>query len=69
MNWAYITLIVLAVFGVMLTVLWVRASRLDRLHRKVVGTRVALDKQLALRAAAAADLANSGLLDPASSIL
>jgi len=48
---------------------WVAASRLDRLHRKVVALRAVLDTQLVRRASAAAELAASGLLDPVSAVL
>ena len=48
---------------------WVVASRLDRLHRKVAGTRAVLDNQLVRRASVAAELSWSGLLDPVSSVL
>jgi hypothetical protein len=58
-----------AALAVLLFLLFRRATRLDRLHRKVVATRVALEGQLVRRAIAAADLAKSGLLDPASSML
>ncbi len=45
------------------------ARRLDRLHRRVEGAAAALDNQLLRRATAATDLAISGVLDPASSML
>ena len=45
------------------------AARLDRLHARVEGARAALDAQLQRRASATAQLATSGLLDPASSVL
>lgn len=69
MSWSEITLVVLVAVGVVVWVAWVWASRLDRLHRKVAASRIALDAQLVRRASAAADLATSGLLDPASSVL
>lgn len=56
----------------MLLALWTvlgAATRLDRLHRRVIGARTTLDAQLVRRAAAAWDLAVSGYLDPASSIM
>ena len=49
--------------------IWVAASRLDRLHRKVQALRAVVDTQLVRRASAAAELAASGLLDPASAVL
>ncbi|HET6969280.1 MAG TPA: hypothetical protein VFI44_13405 [Ornithinibacter sp.] len=45
------------------------AARLDRLHAKVEGAMSALDAQLVRRAEAALELANSGVLDPASALL
>lgn len=45
------------------------ASRLDRLHARVEGSRDALDAQLVRRAAVALELATSARLDPASSVL
>lgn len=45
------------------------AARLDRLHHRVQGARATLDNQLLRRAQAAGDLAASGLLDPAASVL
>lgn len=45
------------------------ASRLNRLHHRVDGARGALENQLLRRATAAGELAVSGLLDPASSLL
>lgn len=45
------------------------ATRLDRLHARVEGARSALDAQLVRRASVALQLATSGLLDPATSVL
>jgi hypothetical protein len=45
------------------------AGRLDRLHIRVDRATQALDLQLARRAAVAAELAASGLLDPATSLV
>lgn len=45
------------------------ASRLDRLHHQVETARAALDGQLVRRSAVALEVASSGLLDPASSVL
>ena len=45
------------------------ASRLDRLHAKVEGAVSALDAQLVRRAEAALELATSGAVDPATSLL
>jgi len=45
------------------------ASRLDRLHAKVEGAVSALDAQLVRRAEATLELATSGAVDPATSLL
>ena len=45
------------------------AARLDRLHAQVEGAMSALDAQLVRRAEATLELANSGVLDPASALL
>ena len=68
MIWTIVVLAVLAVVLWSFYVSW-RASRLDRLHNRTEATRTALDLALVRRASAAAELASSGLLDPASSLL
>lgn len=45
------------------------ASRLDRLHSRVEGALSALDAQLVRRAESTLELANSGELDPSSSLI
>ncbi|GGO82448.1 hypothetical protein [Wenjunlia tyrosinilytica] len=45
------------------------AGRLDRLHARIDAARAALDAQLLRRASVAQELATSGLLDPAASIV
>ncbi len=69
MTGTEIALVILV--GVALGLLWVwrRASRLDRLHRKLAATRMTLESELTRRATAAARLASSGVLDPVSSVL
>lgn len=69
MTWSDVTLLTTAVLLLLLWWVWVAASRLDRLHRKVSASRAALDTQLVRRASASAELAASGLLDPVSSVL
>ncbi|MEU2201368.1 hypothetical protein [Isoptericola sp. NPDC019482] len=69
MTWSELALVVLVVAAVAVWLAWISASRLDRLHRKVVASRIALQAQLARRAGAAIDLASSGLLDPAGAVL
>jgi hypothetical protein len=46
-----------------------RATRLDRLHARAEAARATLDAALARRSAVALELAASGLLDPATSLL
>jgi len=45
------------------------AGRIDRLHHRVATARAALDAELAARSALVSELAGSGALDPASSLL
>lgn len=45
------------------------ATRLDRLHARVESSRAQMDTQLVRRCSAATELATSGLLDPATSVL
>jgi hypothetical protein len=69
MTWSEITVVVAGLLVLTMWFIWVVASRLDRLHRKVGASRATLDNQLVRRASASAELAASGLLDPASSVL
>ncbi|KRV50349.1 hypothetical protein AQ490_14720 [Wenjunlia vitaminophila] len=64
-TWILIVIVVLA-FGVYLS--WT-AGRLDRLHSRIDASRAALDAQLLRRASVAQEVATSGLLDPAASIV
>jgi hypothetical protein len=68
MTW---TIVVLSVLALVLFGFWVswRASRLDRLHNRVEAAHTALDLTLVRRASAASELASSGVLDPATSLL
>ena len=68
MTWTIIVLAVLALVLWSYYVSW-RASRLDRLHNRVEAARTAFDLALVRRASAASELASSGLLDPAASLL
>ncbi|MFI6349668.1 hypothetical protein [Streptomyces sp. NPDC050560] len=65
-----LTLIWIAVvlIAVALYLSWT-AGRLDRLHTRIDATRAALDAQLVRRASVAQELATSGVLDPAASIV
>ena len=68
MTWTLIVLILLAIVLWGFYVSW-RASRLDRLHNRVEAARTALDLAMVRRSAVAYELASSGLLDPATSLL
>jgi hypothetical protein len=65
------TIVVLAVLILVLFGFWVswRASRLDRLHNRVEAARTALDLALVRRSSASSELASSGMIDPATSLL
>lgn len=54
---------------VLVAYLMALARRLNRLNRRVEAARAVLDNQLVRRASAASDLAGSGALDPASSLV
>jgi hypothetical protein len=69
MTWSETAVVVVAVLLIVLWWSWVAASRIDRLHRKVVASRAVVDTQLLRRASAASTLAASGVLDPVSSVL
>ncbi len=69
MRWSETAVVVLVVVALLVWLVWVSASRLDRLHRKVGASRSVVETQLVRRATAAAELATSGLLDPVSSVL
>ncbi|MEU0936151.1 MULTISPECIES: hypothetical protein [unclassified Embleya] len=60
--------VLLAVLAVGVYLSWT-AGRLDRLHARVDSSRAALDAQLLRRSAVAQEIATSGLLDPASSLV
>jgi hypothetical protein len=63
-----IVLIAAAVALLAVYVSW-RAGRLDRLHARLEAARAALDASLLRRNCVAVELASSGLLDPATSVL
>lgn len=69
MTWSEVAVVVVVVLLLALWWVWTAANRLDRLHRKVSGSRAALSTQLVRRASVAAELAASGSLDPVSSVL
>jgi len=63
---SFVVIAVLALTGVYVS--W-RAGRLDRLHTRLEAARFALDTALIRRSSVALELASSGLLDPATSLL
>ena len=66
LSWVFATLFVLVVIAWYLSY---TAARVDRLHVRLSGTLAALDARLVRRAEAAVELANSGLLDGATSLI
>ena len=60
--------ILVAVVAIGLYLSWT-AGRLDRLHARIDASRAALDAQLLRRASVTQELATSGVLDPAASIV
>lgn len=69
MSAAEITLVAVGVLAFVAVVLVNLAQRVDRLHRRVVGSRSTLEAQLVRRAEAAAELAAADALDPASAVI
>ena len=69
MTWAEWGLLTAVLVVLLLWAVWVEASRLDRLHRKVTASLAVLEAQLVRRASVAVELASSGVLDPVSSVL
>ncbi len=67
-SWLYVALAVLLVVLLLSYASWT-AGRIDRLHHRVAAARSALDAELTGRAALVQELAGSGVLDPASSLL
>jgi hypothetical protein len=66
LTYVVLAVVVVLLFGVYVS--W-RAGRLDRLHARTEAAWIALDLALERRSSAAADLASSGFLDPATSLL
>jgi len=65
-TWWFWTLLAVVLVGLYLSQ---TAGRLDRLHIKVDQARAALEQQLLRRASVASEVAASGLLDPATSLV
>jgi hypothetical protein len=64
-----LVLALVVVLGAVAVYLSSLAGRIDRLHHRIETSHASLDAQLIRRAAAAQDLASSGLLDPASALV
>ncbi len=64
-----VSLIIVAVAAIAGVYVSWRAGRLDRLHTRLETARAALDAALVRRSAVALELAGSGLLNPAASVL
>lgn len=69
LEWTAWALLALLAIVIAIWVVWAAASRLDRLHRRVIASRATLDAQLVRRATAAWDLATADVLDPVSALL
>ena len=65
-GWWLLLAVVVLVVGLWL---WWTAQRLDRMHHRIDVARAGLDAQLLRRSGAALELATSGTLDPARSLL
>ena len=68
MVWIWFTLGVVLVLALGLWLSWT-ANRLDRMHHRIDVARASLDTHLLRRSGAALELATSGTLDPARSLL
>lgn len=68
-GWMVVAAILLAAVILVGLYLSMTAGRLDHLHRRIDMSRLALDAQLLRRSAVAQELASSGRLDPASSLV
>ena len=66
MTWVLAAAVVVILIGFLLS--W-RATRIDRLHARIEGARSALEAQLYRRSGVALEVATSGLLDPATSLV
>jgi hypothetical protein len=68
-GWVWLVLVVLLAFLLLGSYLSMTAGRLDHLHRRIDMSVLALDAQLLRRSSVSLELAASGLLDPASSLV
>ncbi len=68
-GWAILAAVVLIVTLLVGAYLSMTAGRLDHLHRRIDSSWLSLDAQLLRRSSVALELASSGALDPASSLV
>lgn len=68
MTWMFVLILVL-VLVVLVMYLGMTAGRLDRLHQRVDTSLLTLQAHLARRAAITLEVAGSGLVDPATSVV
>lgn len=68
MEWLWLVLGIVVLLTVGLWLSWT-ANRLDRMHHRIDVARASLDTHLLRRSGAALELATSGTLDPARSLL
>ena len=68
-GWVVLAIIVAAVVILSAFYLSMTAGRLDHLHRRIDMSSLALDAQLLRRSSVALELAASGVLDPATSLV
>jgi hypothetical protein len=68
MEWVYLIVALVVLVTVGLWLFWT-ANRLDRMHHRIDVARASLDTQLLRRSGSALELATSGTLDPARSLL
>lgn len=69
MLWIVLTVTVLVAVSLFILYLGMTAGRIDRLHRRIDVALISLDSHLLRRSGATLELASSGFLDPASSVL
>lgn len=68
MDWVLVSAVIVALLVVGLWLFWT-ANRLDRMHHRIDIARASLESQLLHRSGTALELATSGALDPARSLL
>lgn len=69
MTWTWISVLAVLILAGLGLYLSSTAGRLDRLHKRIDTSRLSLDALLLRRSAISQELAASGVLDPASSML